>query len=64
MHAKVIQAMKDKGWSLDLIANRSGISYNRLVNGNLGRREEALLYRCAEQEARIDIDLILEEDEE
>ncbi len=64
MHAKVIQAMKDKGWDLNTIAMRTGISYNRLANGKLGRKEEQILFRCAETEARIDIDLILEEDEE
>ncbi|MNJ69630.1 hypothetical protein D3C77_660030 [compost metagenome] len=61
MHAKVIQAMKDKGWNLHLIAKRSGINQSRLERGVLGTREERALYRLAEEECGLDIDEIEQE---
>lgn len=56
MHDLIIKAMKDRGWSVGLIASRTGINQSRLENGNLGVREQRQLARIAEQEAGVNID--------
>lgn len=56
MHKKVIEAMREKGWSYQVIALRTNISENRLRDGNLGVREQRALERVAECEAHINID--------
>lgn len=53
---EVIQEMQARGWSLALIAARSGVSLNRLERGVLGVREERALMRLAEEECGIQID--------
>ena len=55
MH-EVIQEMLNRGWSLALIAARSGVSLNRLECGVFGVREERALMRLAEEECGIQID--------
>ena len=50
---EVIQEMQNRGWSLALIAARSGVSLNRLERGVFGVREERALMRLAETEAGI-----------
>lgn len=55
MH-EVIQEMQNRGWSLALIAARSGVSLNRLERGVFGVREERALMRLAEEECGIQID--------
>lgn len=55
MH-EVIQEMIARGWSLSLIANRSGVSLNRLERGVFGVREERALMRLAEEECGISLD--------
>jgi len=55
MH-EVIQEMQARGWSLALIAARSGVSQNRLERGVFGVREERALLRLAEEECHIDLD--------
>jgi len=62
MHDLIIKAMKDKGWSVGLIASRTGINQSRLEDGKLGVREQRQLARVAEQEAGVNIDEL--EDEE
>lgn len=59
---EVIQEMQNRGWSLALIASRSGVSLNRLERGVFGVREERALMRLAEEECGIQIDDM--EDEE
>lgn len=53
---EVIQEMINRGWSLALIASRSGVSLNRLERGVFGVREERALMRLAEEECGIQID--------
>lgn len=53
---EVIQEMILRGWSLALIAARSGVSLNRLERGVFGVREERALMRLAEEECGIQID--------
>ncbi len=53
---EVIQEMQNRGWSLALIAARSGVSLNRLERGVFGVREERALMRLAEEECGIQID--------
>jgi transcriptional regulator with XRE-family HTH domain len=53
---EVIQEMISRGWSLALIASRSGVSQNRLERGVFGVREERALLRLAEEECHIDLD--------
>lgn len=53
---EVIQEMQNRGWSLVLIAARSGVSLNRLERGVFGVREERALMRLAEEECGIQID--------
>jgi hypothetical protein len=55
MH-EVIQEMVNRGWSLGLIANRSGVSQNRLERGVFGVREEKALLKLASEECGIDLD--------
>jgi transcriptional regulator with XRE-family HTH domain len=55
MH-EVIREMQARGWSLSLIASRSGVSLNRLERGVFGVREERALMRLAEEECGIQID--------
>lgn len=59
---EVIQEMQNSGWSLALIASRSGVSLNRLERGVFGVREERALMRLAEEECGINLDDM--EDEE
>lgn len=59
---EVIKEMIARGWTLGLIANRSGVSQNRLERGVFGVREERALLRLASEECGIDLDdLELEE---
>lgn len=53
---ELIKEMQAKGWSLSLIAARSGVSMNRLERGVFGVREERALMRLAEEECGILID--------
>ena len=53
---EVIKEMIARGWTMSLIANRSGVSQNRLERGVFGVREERALLRLAEEECGIDID--------
>lgn len=53
---EVIQEIQNRGWSLALIAARSGVSLNRLERGVFGVREERALMRLAEEECGIQID--------
>lgn len=53
---EVIDEMIARGWSLSLIANRTGISQSRLERGVIGVREERELMRVASEEAGIEID--------
>lgn len=53
---EVIHEMQNRGWSLALIAVRSGVSLNRLERGVFGVREERALMRLAEEECGIQID--------
>lgn len=53
---ELIKEMQEKGWSLSLIAARSGVSMNRLERGVFGVREERALMRLAEEECGIQID--------
>jgi transcriptional regulator with XRE-family HTH domain len=53
---EVIKEMIARGWTLGLIANRSGVSQNRLERGVFGVREERALMRLAEEECGIDLD--------
>lgn len=53
---EVIKEMIARGWTLGLIANRSGVSQNRLERGVFGVREERALLRLAEEECGIDLD--------
>ena len=55
MH-EVIKEMVARGWSIHLIANRTGINQGRLERGVLGVREERDLLRVACEEAHIDLD--------
>jgi transcriptional regulator with XRE-family HTH domain len=55
MH-EIIKEMQARGWSLSLIAARSGVSQNRLERGVFGVREERALLRLAEEECHIDLD--------
>jgi transcriptional regulator with XRE-family HTH domain len=48
--------MQTRGWSLALIASRSGVSQNRLERGVFGVREERALLRLAEEECGISLD--------
>lgn len=61
MH-EVIKEMQARGWSLSLIANRSGVSLNRLERGVFGVREERALMRLAEEECHIDLDKLGEQE--
>ena len=53
---EVIKEMVARGWTLGLIANRSGVSQNRLERGVFGVREERAILRLAEEECGIDLD--------
>lgn len=53
---ELIKEMQLRGWSLALIASRSGVSLNRLERGVFGVREERALMRLAEEECGIQID--------
>ena len=53
---ELIKEMQAKGWSISLIAARSGVSLNRLERGVFGVREERALMRLAEEECGIQID--------
>ncbi len=53
---EVIKEMIARGWTLGLIANRSGVSQNRLERGVFGVREERALLRLASEECGIDLD--------
>ena len=55
MH-ELIKEMQARGWSLGLIATRSGVSQNRLERGVFGVREEKALLRLASEECGIEID--------
>jgi transcriptional regulator with XRE-family HTH domain len=55
MH-ELIKEMQNRGWSLGLIANRSGVSQNRLERGVFGVREEKALLKLASEECGIDLD--------
>lgn len=52
----LIKEMQARGWTLALIASRSGVSQNRLERGVFGVREERALLRLAEEECHIDLD--------
>lgn len=56
MIKQVIAEMVARGWSMNVIANRTGISQTRLERGTIGVREERELMRVAESEAHIDLD--------
>lgn len=56
MHTEIINEMVARGWSMHLIASRTGISQGRLESGNLGVRECRDLERVAECEANINLD--------
>lgn len=62
MNDLIIEAMRQKGWSVGLIASRTGIAENRLRDNNLGVRESRMLARIAEQEAGVDLDLLGDEE--
>lgn len=62
MNDLIIAAMREKGWSIGLISNRTGIAENRLRDNNLGVRESRMLARIAEQEAHLDLDLLGDEE--
>lgn len=53
---EIIKEMQARGWSLALIAARSGVSQNRLERGVFGVREERALLRLAEEECGISLD--------
>ncbi|MNY55820.1 hypothetical protein D3C86_1918310 [compost metagenome] len=53
---ELIKEMVARGWTLSLIANRSGVSQNRLERGVFGVREERALLRLASEECGIDVD--------
>lgn len=53
---ELIKEMQLRGWSLALIASRSGVSQNRLERGVFGVREERALLRLAEEECGINLD--------
>lgn len=53
---EIIKEMQARGWTLALIASRSGVSQNRLERGVFGVREERALLRLAEEECHIDLD--------
>ena len=53
---ELIKEMVARGWTLSLIANRSGVSQNRLERGVFGVREERALLRLAEEECGISLD--------
>ena len=53
---ELIKEMVARGWTLSLIANRSGVSQNRLERGVFGVREERALLRLASEECGIDLD--------
>jgi transcriptional regulator with XRE-family HTH domain len=53
---ELIKEMQLRGWSLALIASRSGVSQNRLERGVFGVREERALLRLAEEECGISLD--------
>ena len=55
MH-ELIKEMQNRGWSIHMISNRTGINQSRLERGVLGVREERELMRVAESEAYIDLD--------
>ena len=59
---EVIKEMQNLGWSLALIAARSGVSLNRLERGVFGVREERALMRLAEEECHIDLDKLGEQE--
>lgn len=56
MIKQVTAEMVARGWSMNVIANRTGISQTRLERGTIGVREERELMRVAESEAHIDLD--------
>lgn len=62
MNDLIIGEMLRLGWTYPVIALRTGICENRLREGNLGTREERKLYEIASIEARIDIDLLGDEE--
>ena len=53
---EIIKEMQARGWTLALIASRSGVSQNRLERGVFGVREERALLRLAEEECGISLD--------
>ena len=53
---EVIKEMVARGWSYQIIALRTGISENRLRNGNIGVREQRRLLEVASTEAGVDLD--------
>ena len=55
MH-ELIKELIARGWSYPIISLRTGISENRLRDGNIGVREERRLYEVAETEAGICLD--------
>lgn len=64
MPQRLIDALLAKGWGYPIIAMRAKIDENRLRSGTLGRRECERLEKTAEQDARIDLDLVYLGDEE
>lgn len=56
MHDRIIKELISRGWSYPIIALRTGISENRLRDGNLGVREERKLHEVASTEAGVDLD--------
>ena len=62
MNDLIIGEMLRLGWTYPIIALRTGICENRLRDCNLGTREERKLYEIASTEARIDIDLLGDEE--
>ena len=58
---RVVNAMKDKGWSIQVIAIRTGIESEKLRSGKMTEKEENKLLQTASVDAKIDLDLLYEE---
>ena len=58
---RVVNAMKDKGWSIQVIAIRTGIESEKLRSGKMTEKEENKLLQTASVDAKIDLDLLYED---
>jgi lambda repressor-like predicted transcriptional regulator len=58
---RVVNAMKDKGWSIQVIAIRTGIESEKLRSGKMTEKEENKLFQTASVDAKIDLDLLYED---